>query len=30
MNGVLRQPQAEAARLDAAIAANRRELGYGG
>jgi type I restriction enzyme M protein len=27
---VLRQQQAEAAKLDAAIAANLRELGYGG
>jgi hypothetical protein len=29
MNDVLRQPQAEATRLDAAIAANLKDLGYG-
>jgi type I restriction enzyme M protein len=30
LTATLRQQQAEAARLDAAIAANLRELGYGG
>jgi hypothetical protein len=28
--GMVREQQAEAAKLDAAIAANLRELGYGG
>jgi type I restriction enzyme M protein len=30
LTGTLREQQAEAAKLDAAIAANLRELGYGG
>ena len=30
LTGTLREQQAEGARLDAAIAANLRELGYGG
>jgi type I restriction enzyme M protein len=30
LTATLRQQQAEAAKLDAAIAANLRELGYGG
>ena len=30
LTATLRQQQAEAARLDAAIAANLKELGYGG
>lgn len=30
LTATLRQQQADAARLDAAIAANFRELGYGG
>ena len=30
MTAELCQPQAEAAKLDAAIAANLKELGYGG
>ena len=30
LTGALREQQAEGARLDAAIAANLRELGYGG